>query len=188
MEAANRNIIKYPVGDQSFESIREGGYLYIDKTRYVDMIANQGGKYFFLGRPRRFGKSLFLSTLQCFFEGKRELFKGTYIYSTDWNWEKHPVLYLDLNLKKYKQEGDLDIVLDYLFGRWEEQYGIEKKSNDASIRFANIIYQAYKASGEKGVVVLVDEYDKPLVNNLHDKKQLEYYRDKLGATRSRTPG
>ena len=179
MESKNGNIVKYPVGQQSFEMLRKDECLYVDKTAYIEQIVKSGSKYFFLGRPRRFGKSLFLSTLQCFFEGKRELFKGTYIDSTDWTWEKHPVLYLDLNIKKYKEKGDLEIVLDYLFNRWEEEFGIEKNTDDSSTRFANIIYQVYKKSGDKGVVVLVDEYDKPLVNNLHDTKQFEYYCDKL---------
>ena len=179
MENERKFIVKYPVGDQSFESIRSDNYLYIDKTRYIDRLVNQGSKYYFLGRPRRFGKSLFLSTLQCFFEGKRHLFKGTYIDSTDWKWEKHPVLYLDLNIKKYKEKGDLNTVLDYLFGKWEEKYSVAKTSEDFSVRFSKIIEGAYKASGDKGVVVLVDEYDKPLVNNLHDDPNFKDNRDTL---------
>lgn len=180
MENSKKKIVKYPVGDQSFESIRSNDNLYIDKTQYIDKLVNGGGKYFFLGRPRRFGKSLLLSTLQCFFEGKRELFKDTFIASTDWEWKKYPVLYLDLNIKKYKEEKDLDLVLDDLFSQWERLYGIEKKSDDFSLRFKGIIEGAYRASGDTPVVVLVDEYDKPLVNNLHDTKRFEHYRDKLG--------
>ena len=93
--------VKYAIGDQDFKSLREGECLYIDKTLYIDRIINSGTKYYFLARPRRFGKSLFLSTLRYFFEGRRELFKGLYIDSTDWDWEPYPVLYIDLNTDKF---------------------------------------------------------------------------------------
>lgn len=105
MKATQSQPIKYPVGEQSFESLRKENSLYIDKTAYIEKIISSGSKYYFLGRPRRFGKSLFLSTLQCFFEAKRDLFKDTYIDSTGWDWKKYPVLYLDLNIKKYKDDG-----------------------------------------------------------------------------------
>ncbi len=171
--------VKYPVGQQSFEQLREGGFLYVDKTRYLELIAN-GSQYYFLGRPRRFGKSLFLSTLKCFFEGRRELFKGLYIDSTDWDWAPHPVLYLDLNIVKYREEGEFEELIEARLRNWEKTYGREPEVVNHSVRFSEVIKAAYEATG-KSVVILVDEYDKPLVNNLHDRAQFERYRDKLAA-------
>ncbi len=171
--------VKYPVGQQSFEQLRKGGYLYVDKTRYVEMIAN-GGQYYFLGRPRRFGKSLLLSTIQCFFEGKRELFKGLYLDTIAWDWEPHPVLYLDLNIASYKNDGELEAVIENNLLTWEKIYGIEPKVENHSVRFSNVIRTAYEKTG-KSVVILVDEYDKPLVNNLHNRERFENYRSLLGA-------
>lgn len=170
--------VKYAIGDQDFRSLREGGCLYIDKTPYIDRIINSGTKYYFLARPRRFGKSLFLSTLRYFFEGRRELFKGLYIDSTDWDWAPYPVLHLDLNSDKYDEQGRLDDVLNTLFVRWEEKYGITEISETYSQRFKNIISQAHYKTG-KPVVILVDEYDKPLVGNLRKKDNFEHYRLKL---------
>ncbi len=169
--------VRYPVGEQSFEQLRKGGFLYVDKTRYLELIAD-GSKYYFLGRPRRFGKSLFLSTLKCFFEGRRELFKGLYIDSADWDWEPHPVLYLDLNIVKYREEGELEALIEDRLRTWEHAYGIEPQVANHSVRFSNVIRAAYEATG-KGVVILVDECDKPLVNNLHNREHFERYRDKL---------
>ncbi len=169
--------VRYPVGQQSFEQLREGGFLYVDKTRYLELIAN-GGQYYFLGRPRRFGKSLFLSTLKCFFEGRRELFKGLYIDSTNWAWQPHPVLYLDLNNRRYKDETKLDFLLNDFFEDYESLYGIEPGDKDYSGRFRRLIRTAHEKTG-KPVVILVDEYDKPLVNNLHNREQFEMYRDRL---------
>ncbi|MDE6238088.1 MAG: ATP-binding protein [Muribaculaceae bacterium] len=166
--------VKYPIGEQSFELLIKGGFLYIDKTIYIDKIVN-GSKYYFLGRPRRFGKSLFLSTLKSFFEGKRELFKGLYADTMDWDWEPYPVLYLDLNTSKYKNPKDLEEVLDRQLREWEEIYEVDVKDKAPSQRFATIIKQAYKKTG-KPLVILVDEYDKPLVNNLHNKEQFEEHR------------
>ncbi len=174
-----KKLVRYPVGEQSFEQLRKGGYLYVDKTQYLEMIA-RGSKYYFLGRPRRFGKSLFLSTLKCFFQGRRELFEGLYIDSTDWNWEPHPVLYLDLNIVKYKEDGELEDLIEARLRSWEKTYRIEPDVRNHSVRFSEVIRAAYEATG-KGVVILVDEYDKPLVNNLHDRKRFEMYRDSLAA-------
>lgn len=171
------DLVKYPVGEQSFQRLREEGFLYVDKTRYIDLIVN-GSKYYFLGRPRRFGKSLFLSTLKCFFEGRRELFKDLYINSTPWDWEPYPVLYLDLNIQKYKNEGELDDLIEHRLIAWEKEYGIEPNVLNQSIRFSEVIRKAAEKTG-KGVVILVDEYDKPLVNNLHDRQRFDSYRAKL---------
>lgn len=171
--------VKYPVGQQSFEQLRKGGFLYVDKTMFIERIVN-GVQYYFLGRPRRFGKSLFLSTLQCFFEGNRELFKGLYIDSVDWDWESYPVLYLDLNIVKYKEDGELEDLLEDQLCKWEKLYGVVPNVSNHSVRLSNIIQAAFELTG-KGVVVLVDEYDKPLVNNLHDKRRFEIYRAKLAS-------
>ncbi len=171
--------VKYPIGQQSFVQIREGDWLYVDKTRYIEMIV-KGGQYYFLGRPRRFGKSLFLSTLKCFFEGKRELFKGLFVETIDWAWEPHPVLYLDLNTADYEVEGEFEDLLEYHLGEWEEKYGIEAGGDSHAIRFKRIIRGAYEKTGKK-VVILVDEYDKPLVNSLDNKDRFERYRSKLAS-------
>ncbi len=172
-------LVKYPVGQQSFEQLREGGYLYVDKTKYLELIANEG-QYYFLGRPRRFGKSLFLSTLKCFFEGRRELFKGLYIDSTDWDWTPHPVLYLDLNIGRYRKDGEIEDLLDERLSTWEKTYGVETRASSHSVRFSTVIRAAYESTG-KPVVILVDEYDKPLVNNLHDRERFEMFRDYLAS-------
>ena len=171
--------VKYPIGQQSFEVLRNEGYFYVDKTKYIDKIIN-GGQYYFLGRPRRFGKSLFLSTLKSFFEGRKDLFKGLYAEQMDWNWEPYPVLYLDLNTGSYRDDAELSDLLDRQLSEWEETYGIEVKSTTFSQRFATIIKRVSEKTG-KSVVMLVDEYDKPLVNNIHNQKQFEYYRATLAA-------
>lgn len=108
-------MVKYPIGEQDFKSLREMGCLYVDKTMYIDRFVSMGQKYYFLARPRRFGKSLFLSVLQYFFEGRRKLFEGLFIDLTDWEWESYPVLRLDLNVEKYDEPGILDTVLDNYF-------------------------------------------------------------------------
>ncbi|MDE6795973.1 MAG: ATP-binding protein [Muribaculaceae bacterium] len=172
--------VYYPIGEQDFKSLRETDCIYIDKTRYVAMLVAPGSKYYFLARPRRFGKSLFLSTLQQFFEGKRELFKGLYIDSVKWDWEAYPVLRLDLNMERYAEPGKLDDVLDKIFRGWEAKYGIDVKDRNHTQRFATIIEAAHKKTGRQ-VVILVDEYDKPLVGNLNEIENFEHYRSKLAA-------
>lgn len=172
--------VRYPIGEQSFESLRREACLYVDKTRFIHEMIKQGGKYYFLGRPRRFGKSLFLSTLQCFFEGKRDLFEGLYIDSTEWKWEQYPVLRLDLNVDWYAEPEVLDAVLDKYFDEWEEKYGVTRKYDTHALRFQSIIEAAHEKTG-KQVVILVDEYDKPLVGNLNRKDNFEYYRTGLAS-------
>ena len=172
-----KRMVKYPIGEQSFENLREGNFIYVDKTRYIEKIIN-GSQYYFLGRPRRFGKSLFLSTMKCFFEGKRELFKGLYIDTIDWDWKPYPVLHLDLNNQQYKEENNLDILIENFLSIKEKEYGITPTQQDHSVRFSNLIKGMYEATGKR-VVILVDEYDKPLVNNIHNRNRFEMYRDKL---------
>ncbi len=172
--------IKYPVGDQSFASIREGECVYVDKTRYIEMIESSGNKYYFLGRPRRFGKSLFLSTMRYFFEGRRDLFEGLYIDTIDWDWEPYPVLVLDLNNADYEVESEFEDLLENQIGKWEDKYGLVSTVESHAARFRNVIEAAYEKTGKK-VVILVDEYDKPLVNSLDNKDRFERYRSKLAS-------
>ncbi len=168
----------YAIGQQDFKTLREDDAVYIDKTAFVAKIARSKAKYYFLARPRRFGKSLFLSTMRYFFEGQRELFKGLYIDSIDWDWSPYPVLHLDLNSDKYEEQGRLDDVLDTLFTRWEAIYEVSEIAEAYSQRFKNIIRRAHEKTG-KQVVILVDEYDKPLVGNLSKDDNFEHYRSKL---------
>ena len=173
------NKIKYPVGEQSFERLRKEGFLYIDKTSFVERIIS-GEKYYFLARPRRFGKSLFLSTLKAFFEGRKDLFQGLYAENIDWDWEDYPVFHLDFNSQRYHDHSDLNAIIENFLIRHEKQYGIEVEIDNFSIRFENLIRTAYEKTG-LGVVILVDEYDKPLVNNFTDSERFEEMRAKLAA-------
>lgn len=173
----------YPIGEQDFRSLREMGFIYVDKTPFIEQLIRTKRKYCFLARPRRFGKSLFLSTLKYFFQGERVLFKGLYIDSCAWNWESFPVLHLDLNTERYLGVGRLEEVLDNLFGKWENEYGVKKIESNYSQRFGNIIEAAHRVTGKK-VVVLVDEYDKPLVSNLDNNEVFEHYRAFLSSVYS----
>ena len=171
--------MKYPIGVQSFESIRHDGYLYIDKTALVYQIAN-GGKYYFLSRPRRFGKSLLISTLEAYFLGKKELFKGLKMEQLEQEWKVFPVLHLDLNARNYSDKEALLAELNKHLEIWEAEYGSEYKDRAPEERFQHVIVNAYKKTGEK-VVILVDEYDKPLLHVLEDKPLLDEYRRILKA-------
>ncbi|MBD5276031.1 MAG: ATP-binding protein [Bacteroides sp.] len=168
----------YPIGLQDFRTLREEGYIYVDKTRYITELIRKKSRYCFLARPRRFGKSLFLSTLQCFFEGRRKLFEGLDVESLDWDWEPYPVLRLDLNRDGYKAKGELDGVYDNTFRKWEAQYGVGDIATSFSARFENIIEAAHKKTGRQ-VVILVDEYDKPMVANINNRENIDHYREKL---------
>ena len=172
--------MRYAIGQQDFKTLREDDALYIDKTAFVDKIAKSKGKYFFLARPRRFGKSLFLSTLRYFFEGRRELFKGLYIDSSKWDWKPYPVLRLDLNVERYAEPNLLDNVLNNLFKDWEAKYDVADLAEDFPARLHNIIKAAHRKTGRQ-VVILVDEYDKPLVGNLNKEENFEHYRAKLAS-------
>lgn len=169
---------RYAIGQQDFKTLRERDALYIDKTAFVEKIVTSKSQYLFLARPRRFGKSLFLSMLQYFFEGKRELFKGLYIDSSDWDWESYPVLHLDLNSDRYDTPDMLDEVLNTVFVQWERKYKVEVIADSYPQRFKNIVRSAHEITG-KQVVILVDEYDKPLVGNIDKEDNFEHYRAKL---------
>lgn len=161
---------RYPNGMSSFEKIRLGDFIYIDKTRYISKLLESNGTYFFLGRPRRFGKSLFVSTLEAFFQGKKELFNGLDIEKLDWNWEEYPVIRIDLTPKSYSRKGDLEARLSESLFIYEKKYNLTpEKEADAQIRFYRLINRAQEVSG-KPVVVLVDEYEKPIVDNLDNSE------------------
>lgn len=172
--------MRYPIGVQSFSEIREGGFVYVDKTPYIRMLA-EGSKYYFLSRPRRFGKSLFVSTLQAFFEGKRSLFKGLAIDGwKDWMWECHPVIHLDLNAKDYTYKESLYERIHEHLVKYEALYGISSIAASLDERFRNIIETAYKKTGLQ-VVVLIDEYDKPILDTAHDGRIKYLHHDSLRA-------
>ena len=170
---------KLPIGIQTFEKLRKGDYLYVDKTELVWKIAYTSTPYF-LSRPRRFGKSLLLSTFEAYFEGKKELFEGLAIEKLETKWEKHPVLHLDLNAEKYDSPERLYDILSRQLTLWEIQYGKGIDENTLSGRFSGVIRRAYEQTGSS-VVVLVDEYDKPLLQALGNDDLLDDYRKTLKA-------
>ena len=170
---------KLPVGIQSFEFLRTEGYLYVDKTDLIYQMVTTGKPYF-LSRPRRFGKSLLLSTLEAYFQGKKELFHGLAIEKLEQNWFEYPVLHLDLNAEKYDSQERLVNKLESQLRRWEEIYGITDIDSSYSIRFTNVIRGAYEQTGRR-VVVLIDEYDKPLLRCFDNPKLQEEFRETLTA-------
>ncbi|MCM1319953.1 MAG: ATP-binding protein [Muribaculaceae bacterium] len=164
-------LLKYPIGIQTFADIINGGYVYVDKTQYVWRLVTQG-KFYFLSRPRRFGKSLLLSTLEAFFRGRRELFRGLYIDSQDWDWQEYPVFHLALNGQDYNSVESLKDTLGYYIAEWENAYNIPADPNIATVevRFANCIRRVCEAVGRQ-VVILVDEYDQPLLRNIEQGRE-----------------
>ena len=163
---------KYPVGMQTFDEIREKSYLYIDKTKYIVVFREKGMKYVFLSRPRRFGKSLFASTLQAYFEGRKELFEGLAIADYEKDWVKHPVLHFDLSGAKHFDVDALNSYLNLRLLPYEELYGKGEGENYPNERLAGIVKRAYEKTGEK-VVVIIDEYDAPLLDVVHEKENLQ---------------
>lgn len=171
--------MKYPIGVQSFEELRTAGMCYVDKTSLLfDIVQNVN--YGFLSRPRRFGKSLLLSTMEAYFEGKKELFEGLAIMKLEKNWIKYPVIHLDLNAAQYRKPEDLHGMLDVKLTSFEKRFGREPQEKTPSDRFAGIIRRAYEQTGLK-VVILIDEYDKPMALNLGNEKLQEEYRSILKA-------
>jgi len=164
MNRAPRNL---PVGIQDFKKLRQGGYVYVDKTQFVYELARLDRPYF-LGRPRRFGKSLFLSTLKAYFEGEKDLFDGLAIAELEKDWKKYPVIYIDLNREGYNNPTSLEAALDFNLRQYEEKWG--RNDDDISTcatRFAGLIKRMCEKAKER-VVVLIDEYDKPLISTLDD--------------------
>jgi len=180
---------KLPIGVQSFKDLREKRFLYVDKTEYLSRLVNNG-KVYFLSRPRRFGKSLFLSTLAAYFLGQKELFKGLYLEKAEEEaavqegreaWQEYPVLYLDFNTGNYGASDDLTINLNNHLCKWEELYGSKPSEQNFPLRFAGLLERAYQQTG-KQVVILVDEYDKPLLQTMGVNEELnEKYRNTLKA-------
>ena len=165
----------YPIGIQTFSEIRTNDNLYIDKTAYIYRMANSDGKYFFLSRPRRFGKSLLVSTLLSYFGGRKELFKGLAIDNLENEWAEYPVLHFDLSGGKHQEEDQLNRYLDFILKDNERRFGVECDAVDANVRLANLIASVYKKTG-KQVVVLIDEYDAPLLDVVHHDERLESLR------------
>ena len=180
---------KLPLGVQSFKDLREKGFLYVDKTEYLFRLANSS-KVYFLSRPRRFGKSLFLSTLAAYFRGQKELFKDLYLEKAEEEqaaqenrtpWQVYPVLYLDFNTGQYELSGALDETLSYFLDTEEPKYDLQKDGLSHAKRFTSLIKAAYQKTG-KQVVILVDEYDKPLLQTMGINEELnEHYRNTLKA-------
>ncbi|MBR1471948.1 MAG: ATP-binding protein [Lachnospiraceae bacterium] len=172
MDIPNR---RFPIGIQTFEKIKEEGYIYVDKTEYVHRLVQNGGQYF-LSRPRRFGKSLFLSTLRAYFEGKKELFEGLAVAELEKDdpdaWQEYPVFYIDFNKKNFKADGAIEEVLVSHLTEWEKIYGSEYEKKPLEERFQHLVETAYKKTG-KGAVILVDEYDKSLLE-AGDSERLEH--------------
>ena len=166
----------YPIGIQTFERIRREDKLYIDKTEYVYRMAHTSGTYFFLARPRRFGKSLLVSTMQSYFEGKKELFKGLAIDKLEKEWTEYPVLHFDMSGGKHMEPEQLELYLGYILEDQEKKWGINEPRIGANNRLIDLINTAYEKSG-KQVVVLIDEYDAPMLDVAHEKEQLDVLRN-----------
>lgn len=169
--------MKYPIGIQTFEKIRKEAYVYVDKTRLIHDIARQGG-YCFLSRPRRFGKSLLLSTMEAYFLGRKDLFDGLAIAELETEWTEHPVLRIDLSGRSYDRDDVLSQTLDNFLSRWEKKFGVDNSSDVPGLRFGNVIDAAHARTG-KQVVILIDEYDKPIVDNLTNPELAEVFRTQL---------
>ena len=167
----------YPIGIQDFEKIRKGRFVYVDKTDLVYKMAQKGG-YYFLSRPRRFGKSLLVSTLEAYFSGKKELFDGLAVADLEKDWIRYPVLRFDLTGQSYMKPTDLDDTLNVQLIGLEKRYGIAERAGTAASRFRILIESAYEQTGLP-VVVLIDEYDKPLVDNLGDETLTDAFRKQL---------
>ena len=156
--------MKFPIGIQSFSHLREDGYVYVDKTDLIHRLV-KNGKIYFLSRPRRFGKSLLVSTLKCYFEGKKDLFKGLAMEKLETEWAEYPVFHIDFNGSNFTAHGTLEDVLKGTVSTWEKEYGCNTEFNDIGKRFAYVLSQARRRHGRR-CVVLIDEYDKPILDVL----------------------
>ena len=166
----------YPIGMQTFSEIREEDFLYVDKTEYIYRMTHTSGKYFFLSRPRRFGKSLLVSTMQSYFEGKKELFKGLAVDKLEKEWTEYPVLHFDMSGGKHMEPEQLELYLGYILEDQEKEWGLNEPRIGANNRLIDLINTAYEKSG-KQVVVLIDEYDAPMLDVAHEKEQLDVLRN-----------
>ena len=155
-------MMKFPIGVQSFEQLRNDGYVYVDKTDLVYRLV-KSGKIYFLSRPRRFGKSLLVSTIENYFLGRRELFKGLAIDALEKDWLEYPVFHIDFNSNNFTEAGTLDSVIEGMVSSWERVYGRSDDYTDVGRRFAQVLRRAHEQTGRR-CVVLIDEYDKPLLD------------------------
>ena len=171
--------MKYPIGIQDFEKLRTNGYSYVDKSRFVYKLATEG-EYYFLSRPRRFGKSLFLSTLEAYFQGKKELFEGLAIYDLETEWKKYPIFHIDLNTANFREKDSLYTVLNDYLTTWECKYGTRESEATLALRFKGVIARAAEKEG-CGVVILIDEYDKPILQTLRAPELQAEHRAQLKA-------
>lgn len=170
---------KFPIGVRSFKSLRKDDYLYVDKTALIYELANSGTA-FVLNRPRCFGKSLLISTLEAYFKGQKELFRGLAIEELEKDWFTYPVLHIDLNAEKYDAPEQLDALFSNQLTQWEELYGEGKDEKTLSLRFKGVIRRAAEQTG-RPVVVLIDEYDKPLLQSLHNEALHSTFKNMLKA-------
>ena len=170
-----KQLKRLPVGIQTYEKIVEGEYLYVDKTKYIWNMVHLGS-YVFLSRPRRFGKSLLISTLQAYFEGRKELFKDTYIGSVEKEWTEYPVLRFDMSMGKHMEREQLERYIANRLAEYESRYGILNPATDNNDRFTELIQAAYRQTGKK-VVILIDEYDAPLLDVVHEETKLPILRN-----------
>ncbi|MBQ1310611.1 MAG: AAA family ATPase [Blautia sp.] len=170
---------KLPIGIQGFEKLRTGGFLYVDKTEYIYQLAHDNVPYF-LSRPRRFGKSLLLSTMKAYWEGKKELFQGLAIESLEKGnpdaWKTWPIFYFDFNGANYHEKEALEGILDEQLRRWEQDYNLQIRNESLGERFRNLLISAHRDTGLR-CIVLVDEYDKPLLDTMDDKELQEHNKD-----------
>lgn len=171
--------MKYPIGIQDFEKLRTKGYSYVDKSRFVYKLATEG-EYYFFSRPRRFGKSLFLSTLEAYFQGKKELFEGLAIYDLETEWKKYPIFHIDLNTANFREKDSLYTVFNDYLTTWESKYGTRESEATLALRFKGVIARAAEKEG-CGVVILIDEYDKPILQTLRDPELQAEHRAQLKA-------
>ena len=169
----------YPVGIQNFEKIRSGNYCYIDKTELIYKLV-KSGQYYFLSRPRRFGKSLLISTIETYFQGKKELFEGLAMETLETEWTEYPILHLDLNAQKYDTPESLYSILNDALCAWEAMYETRPSETTLSLRFQGVIQRAAEKWG-RNVVILVDEYDKPMLQAIGNEALLTDYRNTLKA-------
>lgn len=169
----------YPIGIQNFEKIRKDGYFYIDKTALIYQMVKTGS-YYFLSRPRRFGKSLLISTLEAYFLGKKELFEGLAMEKLEKDWITYPIFHIDLNTEKYDTRESLDSILNFTLEKWEQQYGTAPSETTFALRFRGLIERAYEQTGQR-VVILIDEYDKPMLQAIGNEELQKEFRNTMKA-------